>query len=352
VDYKDLSETSPLIRVIYAGTGFGHQAVMVFFVLSGFFIGRSVLKLMPQWSWFRYLGSRLTRLYLVLIPALVLTAIVDQISMRMPGAAVYFFRPIPNFDAVPLVDRISPQIFLGNLAFLQTISVAVFGSASPLWSLANEFWYYVLFPLLVVTWCASYVFPRIVCASATTLLLFWLPSSILYGFLIWLMGAALNFAPRLALRRVPLNSIRCLSFGCFATALILVRLNRFGEQSADYAVGIAFALWMYTLLWRAQGGPSSRSYSRLASLLASCSYSVYAVHLPLLILIRVSVPPGAWQPTSGNLLGGVVIGCGAFAVGYLLSRLTEAKTEFVRCRVFDRIGVAGDSPDRAAAATR
>lgn len=49
----------------------GHEAVMVFFVLSGFFIGTSVLESFRErrWSWRAYLINRLTRLQLVLVPA-------------------------------------------------------------------------------------------------------------------------------------------------------------------------------------------------------------------------------------------------------------------------------------------
>jgi hypothetical protein len=34
--------------------------------------------------------------------------------------------------------------FLGNFAFLQTICVPIFGTNGPMWSLANEFWYYII----------------------------------------------------------------------------------------------------------------------------------------------------------------------------------------------------------------
>ena len=40
--------------------------------------------------------------------------------------------------------------FWGNLVFLQTILVPTYGTNALLWSLANEFWYYMLFPLLAV----------------------------------------------------------------------------------------------------------------------------------------------------------------------------------------------------------
>jgi len=39
---------------------------------------------------------------------------------------------------------------LENLGFVQTVSVPVYGTNGPLWSLANEFWYYVMFSLIAV----------------------------------------------------------------------------------------------------------------------------------------------------------------------------------------------------------
>src|SRR4029453_13195613 len=40
---------------------------------------------------------------------------------------------------------------LGNAAFLQHAWVPALGTDTPLWSLAYEFWYYALFPCLVLT---------------------------------------------------------------------------------------------------------------------------------------------------------------------------------------------------------
>ena len=38
---------------------------------------------------------------------------------------------------------------LGNLAFLQDFFARPYGSNGPLWSLSYEFWFYLVFPLLV-----------------------------------------------------------------------------------------------------------------------------------------------------------------------------------------------------------
>jgi len=63
-------------RALYFVTSLGYQAVMIFFVLSGFLISGSAIKACQEkrWSWRWYLTNRFTRLYVVLLPALVLGA--------------------------------------------------------------------------------------------------------------------------------------------------------------------------------------------------------------------------------------------------------------------------------------
>jgi len=134
-----------LSRVLYFLSGYGHTAVVVFFVLSGFLVGGAVIRAVREerWSWSRYAIQRGTRLYVVLIPALFLTVAWDYAEgVQSEGL-------VPNDDtAVAIIssstirENTSPTIFAGNLAFLQTIVVPPLGSNPPLWSLANEFWYY------------------------------------------------------------------------------------------------------------------------------------------------------------------------------------------------------------------
>ena len=64
IDYSYISNPSLVHKTLYALTGFGNQAVMVFFVLSGYFIGTSVCESLDarRWSWRVYLVNRLTRL--------------------------------------------------------------------------------------------------------------------------------------------------------------------------------------------------------------------------------------------------------------------------------------------------
>src|SRR5262245_34523254 len=79
-------------RMVYFVTGFTHEAVVIFFVLSGFFISSSVMRLTAkgEWQWKNYVVNRCTRLYVVLIPGLILTAFWDWVGVRFfPATPIY-----------------------------------------------------------------------------------------------------------------------------------------------------------------------------------------------------------------------------------------------------------------------
>jgi peptidoglycan/LPS O-acetylase OafA/YrhL len=154
LDYAEVVDPNVVAKLYYACTSFGHDAVMVFFVLSGFFISSSIRRdvLLNRWSWSRYASNRLIRLYVVLLPALGLTLFWDSLGMRWAGTHAIYSGLAQQWthDFFNVSERLLPSVFLGNLFFLQTIYVPPLGSNDPLWSLAYEFWYYLLFPLIYV----------------------------------------------------------------------------------------------------------------------------------------------------------------------------------------------------------
>lgn len=72
VDPETVTRPGAATSVLYWASGFGHQAVVIFFVLSGALVGGSVLRSVSNgtWSWSDYLIRRLSRLYIVLIAAM------------------------------------------------------------------------------------------------------------------------------------------------------------------------------------------------------------------------------------------------------------------------------------------
>lgn len=104
---------------------------------------------------------------------------------------------------------------------------------------------------------------------------------------------------------------------------------------------VAGALGLVLLAYRQQPASSQRRRA-LHESLAGFSYSLYAIHLPVVMLVCVSLEAGlgfGWQerPTS---LAAVALGCACFvaavAAGYGLSRVTEAHTDRARRFVLDR----------------
>jgi len=123
----------------------GTAAVVVFFVLSGYLIGGSVLRAVNQrrWSWADYLTHRFVRLWLVLLPALMLCAVWDAARVALLGGSAGFATRLA-------AAGVTIKLFAANALFLGSIHAATFGSDGVLWSLTAEFWYYLLLPLGVL----------------------------------------------------------------------------------------------------------------------------------------------------------------------------------------------------------
>jgi len=139
LDFRHVQSHRLLLALPYLITNAGHQAVVMFFVLSGYFIGGAVFRATErkQWSWSDYLLRRLVRLWVVLIPALLIGLFWDKLGIALGHAPALYRGEIDNdMLRVNVSGLLSPSVFLGNLFFLQTIMVHAFGSNGALWSLA------------------------------------------------------------------------------------------------------------------------------------------------------------------------------------------------------------------------
>ena len=114
---------------------FGHEAVVVFFVLSGFVIAfaADTREKTPK----AYLISRLTRIYSVAVPCLLATLLFDRIGQAL----------MPQlYDGLVTDGSALVRLALGSLFLNEswTVSAQMF-SNTPYWSIAYEFWYYMIF---------------------------------------------------------------------------------------------------------------------------------------------------------------------------------------------------------------
>ncbi|MEK8034847.1 acyltransferase [Ideonella sp. DXS29W] len=124
------------IPVLWHFKDLGNDAVMVFFVLSGFVI--AYVADQKERTIEEYAASRFARLYSVVVPALILTMLLDAAGSVLEPS-LYSGRWYEYDD--PLVRILASLSFTNELWFSYTRPF----SNGPFWSLGYEAWYYVLF---------------------------------------------------------------------------------------------------------------------------------------------------------------------------------------------------------------
>jgi len=264
---------------------YGHEAVMFFFVLSGFVIHLKYAKKISgdpraSFDFPDYLKRRAERLYPPLLLAILITFILD--SYGTASGLIAYSGNTP-YEAVNAVNKDRSLLtLLGNLAWLQQTVVPEFGSDGPLWSLMYEWWFYMLYPvffyvnrksmrtafLLAVLLCtASFAAPYIVLVTPVFRL-----------FIYWYLGVVLA---DIYANRLPLKS------GWPAAGILLVPVVLWAEEKIghgflpDLVLSLGFAALLYTLLTLSKKGKDFKLLKKLGWL-GSCSYTLYVTHFPIL----------------------------------------------------------------------
>lgn len=161
---------------------YGQTAVMVFFVISGYVIAWMTHS--KEKSARYYFSARFSRVYSVLLPALILTAICDWWGLQA-NPAFYFNGEVPFPAGGQQINYIASGLLLQNIWDLQLNP----GSNRALWSLTFEWIYYLM--------CGAWLFTSgwvrfcciaCLCAIAGPTILALLP--------VWLMGYLIYFLHR------------------------------------------------------------------------------------------------------------------------------------------------------------
>ena len=196
---------------------FAHEAVVVFFVLSGFLVGGAVVERRTQTQpWLRsYVLDRLIRIYIVLLPVLALTAVCD-------GFGRHYFPDPETYGLAQFADRFNLHLLLANALSLQGLWFEPFGTNDPMWSLGMEVWFYLLFPLLLLPWLRAYSrhWLRVLGLAFALVFLMSLPAGnyTRFGFCIWGAGVLARCLP------APLLRSRWVALVVFLAVSVVLRL--------------------------------------------------------------------------------------------------------------------------------
>lgn len=275
VPYDELDVHNWLAKVTYAISTFGHDAVIIFFVLSGYLVGGAALRI-------DFTSSRDLRLYGIdrgirIGPVLIAAALFS--------ALLQYTAPLPGCSDTPVT-------LMGNALALQNFLVRPLCNNLPLWSISNEVVYYFAFPVMLAVRSRAFSIwlgLSLICVTLVGVLSLGLApldeTNIVLDCPFWLIGAALWFLPDISPRW------RWLALLFVAAALLFGRLEigRTHFWFRDLFLAATFSFLLAT--FRNQPMPRSGVRAAVAGHVADCSrwfadfsFSLYVTHYPLIKL--------------------------------------------------------------------
>ena len=303
----------------------GGEAVFLFFVLSGLVLALPATR--GELNWARYYPSRLIRLYLPVIAAIMFTALTIIAVSRDGQSASQWLEMHPKSYSV------------SGIVADATLLDGTSGTMTPLWSLKWEIWFSVLLPVYVAV--ASKVSPALVLAGSLLLLAF--GSTVQSGVLMYLpmfaIGVALAHAwPRISRWAAAVNGSRIgwMAWGGMLIASVTLALSTWMFNPLLVGMG---AVTLPLILVGVVGIVLLAAFSPLAqwmlswrpfAWLGTLSFSLYLTHEPIVVAF------GFLLPTHPKLAAVFAISC-AFPLAWLFHKLVERPSH----RLAQKIGRQG-----------
>lgn len=314
---------------------YGHEFVMVFFVLSGYVIAATVDRKHEEGLW-GYAFDRAARMYSVVLPTLAISTLLSLAMwmLDLPGSGT--------------LEEILTAVGL-NLAFLgQSWSLNSIPPSNPaFWSLSYEVLYYALFG------CVHFLRgrPRLACAAIVGLVA---GPKILLLLPCWLAGVvAFRWRDRGARARPalwlmlisPLLMMELLSLLHFGPAMRAALAQRLGshyqalawsmEFPRDYLVATTVAMHLYAV--RALAIALPRWLAKAAVRGAAWTFTLYLLHYPVIMLTKLAF--GEAAQTLGCFLAAVLA---VVATTWVVGTYSEGRRKDLRAGLAKRVAfVAG-----------
>ena len=287
-----------------------HGAVVVFFVLSGFVIAHTTTK--NRRNLREYASARLSRLYSIYLPALVIT-VICWVMLRSINFRTFQLYCQPNLTLRYLVSL----FYCNELWFLS--SAPIFNG--PIWSLSYEFWYYIIFGAFFYKTPGKkgYVIPFVICLIAGP--------KILLMMLMWILGWFAYHIPNInvnnAIRWVIIIILISVSFvlmiylPSWPNHINTTHLHWADKFLTDWIVSVFVAIAVYLLPRNSEMSSAPSIIVLVFRKLGDLTFPIYVLHFPLLIVIKEVI--SKFNMARGQSLLGIIMAFAACSfLGFFL----------------------------------
>lgn len=310
--------------------------VILFFVISGYLVGGNFLIKLDDFNFKQYFCARFSRIYIVLLPSLLLVAGLDGLAYLISPQSPVYNSPWPNgvLGDVSLFGKYTLLNVTSTIFSLEGFLGNPMGSAGALWSLGLEWAFYFMFPAII---CLSREISNkysiknfstsmlLILISMVFLILFHKYFVTLF-WAIWIAGAVANVVAQK-------NNI-FLFFRWVGAALCIVGMMispLINQRISIPMIGFGFSIFLcYFPI-------SERGISdRFDRILSNFSYSLYVTHLPILTFLVFSlyesniIPFGGFRVTMQSTLILLLIMAPCISVAIVFGKLFESKTNYLR----------------------
>lgn len=245
---------------------FGHEAVIIFFVLSGFVIHLKQSNKNYNWENFKvltYLKKRGIRIYPTLMVSFLLCIILD-----------YFTLLVTSLSFQDIFSKYSYSNFLFNLFLIP--DAPIWGYNFPVWSLKHEWFFYILYPGLLWLSKKHVSFPILVVIImfASFIIGIRIPylGSAAYTLMVWSLGCVLAFIYKNTMQTKWVPYLLFLS-------LIYPFIHK-SNPFSDLIFGLIVMGFLAVIIIHKQNFVNS--FLIRFAWLGTFSYSIYLLHSPFL----------------------------------------------------------------------
>lgn len=307
-------------------------AVLLFFVLSGYLVGGGVLLRSAAFDWRRYATARFARIYIVLLPAILLLCLLDGTGHLLDASSPVYtssWRPTA-LGHQAINDHYHPINWFVTVFSVESVVAEPLGSGNAFWSLGYEWVFYFVFPLLVLPFRnrRSLLPPLVPIAGLLALLMLAGRGHDAFYFSIWVAGA---YARALvAYADIP----AWIALGGLVVAIVAVALP---PSPLHILTGLGFAIYLSRFGNRERG-----LLPRYDRRLADFSYSLYVVHLPIMVFVTLLLNQSGIVPAQGLEATGTAAALisllliFSIVVGWFFGIVFEARTDEFRAWLMTR----------------